>query len=326
MLIRFFNGIVFLFVLSRGAFGTCETSAASLESKSSCCEKKLDLPCLYQGYHSCVVKVKCVRAGEQCQLSGFFVSDAGHVLTSVVDGKDFLVQTSDGQWLNAEKIGDDAISSICLLKVDCGKKSVKYFPLMRDYDWPIIGQRLVSLSCKLGYKVAPQEGFVTSFCDHYYGIEWPMTLVRSSLRIDAGDCGGAVLDAKGRLQGMLLHAIADSQETFFMPLCGLRKIFQDLLVFQRVRYCYVGLNTQAVFDNVRKEPCLKVLKVMPLSPADKAGFKEGDILLKVNDRAIDSVESFKNFMFLSTPNDFCEVEIFRDDKAVKLTLMLGEKM
>ena len=316
MLIRFFNGIVFLFVLSQVAFG----------ADAGCCEKVPDLVCLYQDYCSCVAKVKCIRSGEQCQLSGFFVSDSGHMITSVVDGKDFLVQTSDGQWLNAEKIGDDAISSICSLKVDCGKKSVKYFPLMREYDWPIIGQRLVSLSCKLGGKVSPQEGFVTSFCDHYYGVEWPMTLIRSSLRMDAGDCGGAVLDTNGKLQGMLLHAIADSQETFFIPLWGLRKIFQDLLVFQRVRYCYVGLNTQAVFDNVRKEPCLKVLKVMPLSPADKAGFKEGDVLLKVNDRAIDSVESFKNFMFLSTPNDFCEVEILRGDKTVKLTLILGEKM
>jgi len=318
MLIKYFHLTLFL-LFFESYLGLCNLWGYR-------CSNGPDISCLYRDYSACVVKVKCTCDGEQFQSSGFFVSDTGHVLTSIVGGQDFSVQTSEGQWLKAEKMGDDAINSICLLKVDCGKKSVKYFPLMRDYEWPLIGQNLVSLSCKLGFNVSPQSGFVTSFSDRYYGIEWPMTLIRSNLRIDAGDCGGAVLDDQGNLQGMLLHALADSQETFFMPLCGLRKIFQDLLVFSRVRYCYIGLNTQAVFDNVRKETCLKVLKVVPLSPADKAGFKEGDILLKINEGTIDSVENFKNFMFLSTPNDICKIEILRNDKAMNLTLTLGEKI
>ncbi len=322
MLIRFFEIILFL-SLYIGNIGCILVRGNVVSTLAS---PTLDLPVLYKNYCECIVKVSCVLDGKQCQTSGFFVSDTGHVLTSVVNGKDFSVQKANGQWLSAEKIGDDLTSSICLLKVDCGKEVVQFFPLMRDYDWPAIGQSLVSLSCKLGFNVSPQLGYVTSFCDHYYGVQWPMPLVRSNLPIDAGDCGGAVLDAQGNLQGMLLHALDASKETFFMPLCGLRKIFQDLLVFGRVRYCYIGLNTQAVFDNVRRVPCLKVLEVVPLSPADKACFKEGDILVKINQTPINSVESFKNFMFLSMPNDVCELEILRKDKIMKLTLTLGEKM
>lgn len=288
--------------------------------------KKLDLQDLYKQHNNAVVRVK-YRRGDDFQIaSGFFVSENGHVLTSVIGGEDFSVETSSGQRFSADKMGEDAITSICLLKANVGNALVPFFSLMQRDRWPVMGQDLVSLSCKFGLNIAPQKGYITGFNHRCFDNEWPMTLIRSTLKMDGGDCGGAVMDAKGELQGMLLHAIEGANESFFMPLCGLCKVFQDLLVFGRVRYCYVGLNTQAVFDNKRNELHLQVLKVNPASPADKAGFKEGDILLKVNGDEVEAVESFKNFMFLSSPNDPCAIEILRGDKTSILTFYLGERM
>ena len=287
---------------------------------------QLDLQALYRQYSNAVVRVK-YRQGDDFRIaSGFFVSENGHVLTSVIGGNDFSIETASGQRFLADKIGEDAITSICLLKANSGNVQVPFFSLMQRDRWPEMGQELVSLSCKFGLNIAPQKGYITGFNHRCFDNEWPMTLVRSTLKMDGGDCGGAVIDAKGELQGMLLHAIEGANESFFMPLCGLCKVFQDLLVFGRVRYCYVGLNTQAVFDNKRNELHLQVLKVNPASPADKAGFKEGDILLKVNDNEVDAVESFKNFMFLSSPNDPCVIEVLRNDKTSVLTFYLGERM
>ena len=298
---------------------TC-LSAGDLSSR------QLDLPSLYKQYNNAVVRVKYHQGDDSKIASGFFVSENGHVLTSVVGGDDFSVETASGQRFSADKMGEDAITSICLLKANTGNAPVPFFSLMQRDRWPSMAQNLASLSCKFGLNVAPQKGYITGFNHHCFENEWPMTLIRSTLKMDGGDCGGAVVDAKGELQGMLLHAIEGSNESFFMPLCGLCKVFQDLLVFGRVRYCYVGLNTQAVFDNKRNELHLQVLKVNPASPADKAGFKEGDILLKVNGNEVDSVESFKNFMFLSSPNDPCVIEVLRGDKTSVLTFYLGEKM
>lgn len=286
----------------------------------------LNLEALYRQHCSAIVKIK-YRHGDNYQIaSGFFVSEYGHVLTSIIGGNDFSVETSSGQHLSADKIGEDAITSICLLKVNKGSVSNSFFSLMQQNDWPIMGQDLASFSCKFGLNIAPQKGYVTGFNHRCFDNEWPMTLVRSTLKMDGGDCGGAVIDAKGQLQGMLLHAIEGSNESFFMPLCGLCKIFQDLLVFGRVRYCYIGLNTQAVFDNKHNELHLQVLKVNPTSPADKIGFKESDILLKLNGNQVDSIEAFKNFMFLSAPMDPCSVEILRDNKTIVLDFYLREKM
>lgn len=302
-----------------------EQSSSQAPHKKSL-SKQLDLRELYKQYSNTVVRVK-YRQGDDFQItSGFFVSENGHILTSVTGGSDFSVETASGQCFSADKMGEDAITAICLLKANNGNTPVPFFSLMQREHWPVIGQELVSLSCKFGLNIAPQKGYITGFNHRCFNDEWPMTLVRSTLKMDGGDCGGAVIDTKGQLQGMLLHAIESANESFFMPLCGLCKIFQDLLVFGRVRYCYVGLNTQAVFDNKRNELHLQVLKVNPASPADKAGFKEGDILMKLNGNEVDSVESFKNFMFLSSPNDPCTVEVLRNDKTSVLTFYLGERM
>ena len=286
----------------------------------------LDLQMIYKQHSNTIVRVKYRQGNDSRIASGFFVSENGHVLTSVVGGDDFSIETASGQRFSADKMGEDVTTSICLLKANTGNVLVPFFSLMQRDCWPSMGQDLVSLSCKFGLNVAPQKGYLTGFNDRFFDNEWPMTLIRSTLKMDGSDCGGAVVDAKGELQGMLLHAIEDANESFFMPRCGLCKVFQDLLVFGRVRYCYVGLNTQAVFDNKRNELHLQVLKVNPASPADKAGFKEGDILLKVNGSEVDAVESFKNFMFLSSPNDPCAIEILRGDKTSVLTFYLGERM
>ena len=288
--------------------------------------QQLNLQALYKQCCNTVVKIKYQQDGHDQIASGFFVSENGHVLTLVVGGSDFSIETASGQRFWADKIGEDATTAICLLKANNGSTLVPYFSLMQCDIWPAMGQKLASLSCKFGLNIAPQEGYVTGFNHRCFGNEWPMTLVRSTLKMDGGDCGGVVVDTKGQLQGMLLHAIEVSNESFFMPLCGLRKIFQELLIFGRIRYCYIGLNTQAVFDNKRNELHLQVLKVNPASPADKAGFQEGDILLKLNGDVVDSVETFKNFMFLSSPNDPCVVEVLRNDKISTLNFYLGERM
>lgn len=286
---------------------------------------KLSLPKLYEKLSPYVVKVKCLVDGSSKLVSGFFVSQEGHVLAPILNGKDFYVETVHGQVFKAEKLGEDSVTSICLLKTKLTKQTVPYFSLVRSICQLSIGQTVVSLSCKLGLNVSPQLGYITGFNDRYFKFEWPMTFVRTSLRIDGGDCGGAVLDEQGSFLGMLLHALQDSQETFFMPVTGLYKIFQDLLLHGRVRYGFVGVNTQVVFDNKYKRTCLQVVKVHALSPAEKAGLKEGDILLAVNDSDIDSIGNFKDSMFLSNPGDIIFIKYLRDDKECVVRLEIGEK-
>ena len=204
-------------------------------------------------------------------------------------------------------------------------RSASYFSLLRNDGYPKIGQPIVSLSCKLGGSVSPQIGYVTAFQERYFATEFPFVFVRSSLRVDAGDCGGAALDAQGNLLGMLFHALPDTQETFYMPSQALERVFRDLLLFGNVRYGYAGLSVETAYNPKTHAVCLQVREVQPNSPAAQSGFKVNDVLLRVNDNEVSSMEMFKNFIFLSKPGDMLRCAVMRGKKTLDLTLTLAEK-
>ena len=112
---------------------------------------------------------------------------------------------------------------------------------------------------------------VIVFQERYFATEFPFVFVRSSLRIDAGDCGGAVLDVQGNLLGMLFHALPDTQETFYMPSQALERLFRDLLLFGNVRYGYAGLSVETAYNPKTHAVCLRVREVQPNSPAAQSG-------------------------------------------------------
>ena len=292
---------------------------------------------LYERFSDCCVRVRYKLDGKAQVASGFFVSDKGHVLTPVIGGEDFYVETRSHRQFSAKKRGEDPVSSLCLLQTDeeplravkdkseSETRSVLYFSLLHDNGYPKIGQSIVSLSCKLGGSVSPQIGYVTAFQERYFATEFPFVFVRSSLRIDAGDCGGAVLDVQGNLLGMLFHALPDTQETFYMPSQALERVFRDLLLFGNVRYGYAGLSVETAYNPKTHAVCLQVREVQPNSPAAQSGFKVNDVLLRVNDSEVFSMEMFKNFIFLSRPGDVLQCAVMRGKKTLDLTLTLAEK-
>ena len=292
---------------------------------------------LYERFADACVRVRYKLDGKAQVASGFFVSDKGHVLTPVIGGEDFYVETRSHRQFSAKKRGEDPVSSLCLLQTDeqplravkdkseSEVRSVLYFSLLHDNGYPKIGQPIVSLSCKLGGSVSPQIGYVTAFQERYFATEFPFVFVRSSLRIDAGDCGGAVLDAQGNLLGMLFHALPDTQETFYMPSQALERVFRDLLLFGNVRYGYAGLSVETAYNPKTHAVCLRVRGVQPNSPAAQSGFRVNDVLLRVNDSEVSSMEMFKNFIFLSKPGDVLQCAVMRGKKTLHLTLTLAEK-
>lgn len=313
------------------------SQTASFDAQASSGNVLFLLPDLYERFSDCCVRVRYKLNGKTQVASGFFVSDKGHVLTPVIGGEDFYVETRSHRQISAKKRGEDPVSSLCLLQTDeeplravkdkskSETRSASYFSLLRNDGYPKIGQPIVSLSCKLGGSVSPQIGYVTAFQERYFATEFPFVFVRSSLRIDAGDCGGAVLDAQGNLLGMLFHALPDTQETFYMPSQALERVFRDLLLFGNVRYGYAGLSVETAYNPKTHAVCLQVREVRPNSPAAQSGFKVNDVLLRVNDNEVSSMEMFKNFIFLSKPGDMLRCVVMRGKKTLNLTLTLAEK-
>lgn len=323
----FFRKVVALCILW-GCLLRCSGGENSTQSNTADAAPVVALPSLtdiFSTYSSRIVKVLYKSGGQERIASGFFVSDDGYVVTSFTGGEDFSIETYRAQQFKAQKVGEDPWTTISLLKADLGKVKVDFFPLVSSVDYPKIGQYVISLSCKLGFNISPQLGYVTGLNDRYFSTEFPMLVVRSSLPIDGGDCGGAVVDAQGKFLGMLSHALQETKETFFIHQSCLCKIFQDLLLWGRARYCYAGLSTTMVFDTKTEKISLKVLRVSPASPAEAGGFLPEDIIMAVEEMPLLSLGAFKNLIFLSTPGTQLSFTVLRGEKTIEIRLKLGEK-
>lgn len=313
---------------SLGGLLYCSGAEDTAQSVAADAVPFVALPSLTDIFSSCssrIVKVLYKSGGQERIASGFFVSDDGYVVTSLTGGEDFSIETDRAQQFKAQKVGEDPWTTISLLKAELGKVKVDFFPLVSSVDYPQIGQYVVSLSCKLGFNISPQLGYVTGLNDRYFSTEFPMLVVRSSLPIDGGDCGGAVVDAQGKFLGMLSHALQETKETFFIHQSCLCKIFQDLLLWGRARYCYAGLSTTLVFDTKTEKVFLKVLHVNPASPAEAGGFLPEDIIMAVEEMPLHSLGAFKNLIFLSTPGTQLSFTVLRGEKTMEIRLKLGEK-
>lgn len=286
----------------------------------------VDLKEFFIKHANCVVGVRYEKSGKTQLTTGFFISDEGHVLTTAINGKKFFIE-KDNHLTTAEKLGEDPRTQITLLKIKPEEASFHkdFITLRSETNVPEIGENLISLSYKLGLNISPQTGYVTGHNDRYFDIEWPITLIRSNLPIDGGDCGGPVFTQNGTFIGMLLHALEDTKETYFIPAWALHRVFSDLLIFGRVRYGYVGLNTTVVWDKKRSLSCLQITEIIPNSPASRAGFQKNDILLNCNGDTIISREALKNFMFLAPPKQTFQFDVLREGtKQIQCNLVTEE--
>lgn len=280
---------------------------------------------VYRQSNEKVVLVRSQTKDNKVQLAtGFFVSELGHLLTTDSEADSYQIEI-DKKLYPAKKLAGDTWNNVALLQLESSPKDLPYVALPSVGNYPQIGDVLISLSYKLALNVSPQYGYVTGLNDRYFDIEWATTLVRSTLAIDGADCGGPVFNEAGQLQGMLLHPLAETKETYFMPVCALYKIYSDLLLFGRVRYGYIGITTEVVFEKETQQLYLQVVEVQADSPAQKAGFKVSDILLKIDDTPITSRETFKNFVFFSHPGQNLSIKIRRGQQEKILSVKVVEK-
>lgn len=220
--------------------------------------------------------------------SGFFVSADGllltnyHVIASEVEPSkstssklSLRLPGSKGERLPAKVIGWDANLDLALLKAEYRPEFV--FRLDTGPD-PVPGQRLQALGSPGGLEATLTEGIVSS-------VARPLLAVGEVIQIDAavnpGNSGGPLLDARGRVVGVVFAGIREFQGVnFAIPASLVRELLPRLEAGGRAILPWLGLGLQEDHRG------LEVLYVVPRSPADWAGVQKGDRLVGLAGRPV----------------------------------------
>lgn len=273
------------------------------------------------------------QAPQLSQGSGFFVTADGYVMTNahVVKGADKItVVLNDGRELDASLVGSDPHTDVAVVKVE-GKD----FPFVHfgNSDEMEIGEWVVAIGSPFQLEASLTVGVVSAKGRQNLRITDLEDFIQTDAAINPGNSGGPLLNLNSEVIGINTAIVSRSGGYmgigFAIPSNMARQIKDQLIDKGSVIRGFLGVSLQPIDKdiadafNLSKPEGALISEVVKDSPADKAGLKQGDIIVEYNKIIVKSLQSFKNEISLMGPGTSLEVKINRNGKILNLPITLG---
>ncbi len=263
--------------------------------------------------------------------SGVIISTDGYILTNnhvVEDAREIRVTIEGEREYEAEIIGTDPRTDVALIKVDAeGLPAIR----VADSDRLRVGDQVMAIGNPFGVGQTVTKGIVSALGRTIGLIDYE-DLIQTDASINPGNSGGALVNMRGELIGMnsaILSRDGGSQGIgFAIPSNMAFKIVEALKNDGEVKRAFLGVFPQPVdqavadYYGLDKPRGALVSQVSEDTPAQKAGLKEGDIILSVDGKEIRNDDQLRNVISLSEIGHKAELVILRDGKEKKVTVKL----
>lgn len=266
--------------------------------------------------------------------SGFFIDDAGHVVTNnhvVEGGAAFSVVLFDGQEREATLVGADPRSDLAVLQVAGPVPDV--LPL-GESDELRPGQAVLAIGSPLGtFTNTVTDGIVSALSrtlpEDDAGPEL-LDLIQHNAAINPGNSGGPLVTLDGKAVGVNTAGFENTQGLFFaVPSRTVAKVATQLIADGRVDYPFMGVLTIALDETAIAQWELPVTNgsyidsVEPTGPAAEAGILPGDIVVAINLEPVASGRSLAGVLFRYAPGDTVQATIQRGTERFRVPLTLA---
>jgi S1-C subfamily serine protease len=265
--------------------------------------------------------------------SGVVIDERGHIVTNehvVHEVGEVTVVLADGQERDAELVGDDwPFTDLAVLKID----REGLVPIaVGDSDGLVPGQRVIAVGNPLqGVSSTVTVGVVSGV-----GRRWQRDgifmegLIQTDAAVNPGNSGGALVDSLGRLVGMPTSVVrSDNGRTvegvaFAIPSKTIQDVAGQIIESGRTRRAYLGVSHIDVTPEVATARNLPVDRgawvssVGDGSPADEAGIKVGDIILRMGELDITADLPFLNVLMRLDTDETVPTVINRDGNEITL--------
>ncbi|UDF03212.1 Do family serine endopeptidase [Asticcacaulis sp. AND118] len=262
--------------------------------------------------------------------SGFFITADGYVVTNnhVIEGADEItvVLTNESK-LKATVIGRDPATDLAVLKVE--GKNFPYVQFETDQR-PRVGDWVIAVGNPFGLSGTATAGIVSAF-GRPDGAQGYVDYMQIDAAINRGNSGGPTFDLNGRVIGVNSAIITPSGGNagvgFAIPADTASAIARKLMSGGKVERGYIGVSILPVTDDVAESLSLPdkdgayIADVNRGGPAEKGGVQVGDIVKKVNGKVVKLNTDLTRNVADVRPGEKVEVEVFRNGKLVKLTIV-----
>ncbi len=265
--------------------------------------------------------------------SGVIVTKDGYIITNnhVVDGADEVHVTLPGSTKEyaAKIVGTDPKTDVAVIKIDA-----KNLPAIKmgDSDTLKTGDLVFAIGNPFGVGESVSQGIISALGKDSMGINQYENFIQTDAAINPGNSGGALVDSRGVLIGInsaiLTRSGANNGIGFAIPVNMVKRVATQLIEHGKVEYGYLGVSISDLDPKLRKiyknKEGAVVLNVDPDTPAQKAGLKRGDLIVKVDDKPIKDASDLKNVIGAIPPGKEVKITYERNKKLETVKVKLAK--
>lgn len=269
--------------------------------------------------------------------TGFIISDDGYIVTNnhVIEGADKIeVRVSNREKYIARLVGHDPATDLALLKIDVKQRLT---PLaLGDSDRLRVGEWVMAIGDPLNFDKTVTVGVVSakdrSGLTADPGTRSFENYIQTDAAINFGNSGGPLLNVSGEVVGINTAIFRPAQNIgFAIPINTLKTILPQLREKGKVVRGFLGIQIQNVDADRAAAFSLKgqdgafVESVEAGKPADKAGVRPGDTIVRVDSMPVKDMRDLIGYVSGKAPGSKVQLGIVRDGKETTATATLAER-
>jgi putative serine protease PepD len=259
--------------------------------------------------------------------SGFVYDTSGHVVTNqhvVANARSVRVTFWNGQTYNATVVGSDSSTDLAVLKVAAPSSALDPLTLA-DSSKVQVGDNVVAIGSPFGLAETVTAGIVSAL--HRQMTSPSQFAIDDSIQTDAainhGNSGGPLLDSQAHVIGVNAQIESDSGGSdgvgFAIPSNTIKSIATQLISSGKAVHAYLGVE---LGDN---SASAKVVSVRSGTPAAKAGFRAGDVVVSLGGTKISSADELRAAISARKPGDRVSVTYLRNGNRHTVSVTLASR-
>jgi S1-C subfamily serine protease len=278
------------------------------------------------------------------QGSGFIIDHSGVILTNahVVDNANKVTVTlKDGRIFKGEVKGVDEITDLAVVKINAQGSDLPIAPL-GDSSTVQVGDWAIAVGNPVGLDNTVTLGIISTLGRSAAKAGIPdkrVEFIQTDAAINPGNSGGPLLNAQGEVIGINTAIRADAMGIGFAIPINQAKSLQALLASgKKVPHPYIGVQMVNLTPDLARQnnrdpnslfmiaevEGILVVRVMPDSPAERAGIRRGDVIVAVNNQPIQDGSKLQSLVDRAGLNQVLKLKIQRSDRSLELTVQTAQ--
>lgn len=278
------------------------------------------------------------------QGSGFIVDSTGYILTNahVVNQADRVTVTlKDGRHFDGTVEGVDELTDLAVVKINADKEDLPVVAL-GDSDTIDVGDWAIAVGNPLGLDNTVTLGIVSTLKRSSATVGIPnkrLDFIQTDAAINPGNSGGPLLNSKGEVIGINTAIRADAMGIgFAIPINKAKSIQDQLARGEHIAHPYLGIQIADLTPEMAKRnnndpnasmlipeiDGVLVIRVLPDTPAAKAGLRRGDVITQINDQTFNTANQLQSYVDQSKIGQRLKLSLRRGDQTQTIMVKSAE--